>query len=269
MAKNDIYIRSLTGLVFVVIVVCTSIAGFVPLLCISLFISSLCITEFLRMRGSLSLIQLSFVHTSNALLLFFASGIFANFSQYFLPALLSLCLVYFTIQLFRAGNEVFTAISDSVFAICYVSLPFVCFLLFAKTDAAYNWQRPMLVFILVWSSDTFAYLAGRLLGRTYLFPALSPKKTVEGWIGGTLLAAIAGGILAYYWPWIGMLNGIVLGVLVSIFGTVGDLFESALKRKAGVKDSGNIMPGHGGLLDRFDAFIFAAVVVYTWYQWIG
>ena len=87
-------------------------------------------------------------------------------------------------------------------------------------------------------------------------------------MGGTILTAVVGGVLAWFWPFVGLYNGIMLGILVSVFGTIGDLFESGMKRQAGIKDSGKIMPGHGGLLDRFDAFIFAIVIIFAWYSCI-
>jgi phosphatidate cytidylyltransferase len=127
--------------------------------------------------------------------------------------------------------------------------------------------------ILVWSSDSWAYVAGKLFGKHKLAPSISPGKTWEGLIGGTILSGLTGFLIVQYLlepngGYIGSdnyhtfnpLKGIILGVSISIFGTMGDLFESSLKRKAGVKDSGKVLPGHGGMLDRFDAFLFAAVV---------
>jgi phosphatidate cytidylyltransferase len=121
----------------------------------------------------------------------------------------------------------------------------------------------MLVFILTWSSDTFAYLTGRAFGKNKRFESLSPKKTIEGFIGGTVLTAIVAAVLGNFWNY-GIWQGAVLGAMVSVAGTAGDLFESALKRQADIKDSGRFIPGHGGALDRFDAFLFVSVVVYSW-----
>lgn len=270
MAKNDVYIRSFSGAIFVAIVVYTSILGFTPLFTLSLFISTVCLFEFLKIQKSNAIFTQIFVYTSNAILLLSSSGLWEAFSRYTYLILAIVFLLYFTIELFRRGLDILDSLLNPVFGIIYISIPFMCFLLFSKGDGIdYNWQKPLLVFILVWASDTFAYVAGRLMGKTPLYPKLSPKKTIEGWIGGTLLAAAAGGIMAWFWPFVGLGSGIMLGVLVSIFGTTGDLFESALKRKANVKDSGKILPGHGGLLDRFDAFLFAAVIIFAWYSVIN
>ncbi len=127
------------------------------------------------------------------------------------------------------------------------------------------------VFVLVWSNDTFAYLVGKNIGKHKLLERVSPKKTIEGFIGGMLGALIAGFIifkaLEHYSPldaekyplWIWM----ALALIVSIFGTIGDLIQSKFKRQAGVKDSGIIMPGHGGLYDRLDSIIYASPFVYA------
>jgi phosphatidate cytidylyltransferase len=113
-------------------------------------------------------------------------------------------------------------------------------------------------FVLLWSNDTGAYLVGKTLGRTKLLPAVSPGKTVEGTVGGAVFSMGVAWVLQTqgsgppWTPWI------LAGAIVALTGTVGDLLESALKREAGVKDSGALMPGHGGLLDRFDALLLAA-----------
>jgi len=116
---------------------------------------------------------------------------------------------------------------------------------------------------ITWATDTGAYFAGRRFGKRRLLPKVSPNKTVAGSIGGAVLAAAAALIAAYFWG-INWSYGLALGLAASLAGQLGDLFESALKRFAGVKDSGSILPGHGGVLDRFDSFLFAVPVVYFW-----
>lgn len=126
----------------------------------------------------------------------------------------------------------------------------------AWSQGAYSPWMPLGWFILIWLNDTGAYFAGRSLGRHKLAPAISPGKTWEGWAGG-LLASMGAALMLDAWmpaeaPWW------MLALVVSVFGPAGDLAESALKRRAGVKDSGALLPGHGGILDRFDSHIFAA-----------
>lgn len=126
-----------------------------------------------------------------------------------------------------------------------------------SAGAIYLW----LAFIGTWASDTLAYFAGSLLGRHKLCPAISPGKTFEGAIGG-LIGSIAGVVAMGWLCGLPVVHMAFLGLLIGIVAPLGDLAESALKRFAGVKDSGNILPGHGGILDRFDAIMFSVPVVY-------
>ncbi len=119
------------------------------------------------------------------------------------------------------------------------------------------------------TNDTFAYIVGKSIGKHKLLEKISPKKTIEGFIGGIIFTVLASYIIAKYYIQIKEVNTfiwIIIALIVSIFGTIGDLIESKFKRIAGVKDSGKIMPGHGGVLDRLDSIIFAAPIVYSFYQ---
>ena len=125
------------------------------------------------------------------------------------------------------------------------------------------------IFILIWTNDTFAYVVGKSIGKHKLFESISPKKTIEGFFGGFVFAILASYLISKYYIegsitnhyiWIGF------AVIVSIFGTIGDLIESKFKRLANVKDSGKIMPGHGGILDRLDSVIFVSPFVFLFYQ---
>lgn len=118
------------------------------------------------------------------------------------------------------------------------------------------------IFVAIWANDTGAYLAGSTFGRHKLFPSVSPKKSWEGFFGG-LVAAVIVSCLFLGWS----LEGILYGVVISVVGTWGDLFESMIKRQVGVKDSGNILPGHGGILDRIDSLLFVLPGV-AFVQWI-
>lgn len=118
------------------------------------------------------------------------------------------------------------------------------------------------IFILIWVNDSFAYLVGRTFGRTKLFPRVSPKKTWEGTLGGMAFALVAAYFMASHEPIVSAVQWVTLAAVIVITGSLGDLVESKLKRSAGVKDSGAIMPGHGGMLDRLDSLIFAAPFAY-------
>ncbi len=118
------------------------------------------------------------------------------------------------------------------------------------------------IFILIWVNDSFAYLVGRSIGKAKLFPSVSPKKTIEGAIGGLLFALAAAFLMARYEPSISTSQWMLLAVVIVVSGDLGDLVESKLKRLAGVKDSGALLPGHGGMLDRLDSLVFAAPFAY-------
>ena len=125
---------------------------------------------------------------------------------------------------------------------------------------------PCAIIFSIWINDTMAYIVGSLIGKTP-FSKISPKKTWEGTIGGAILCVLVIGLLGYFIPIakvIAVKHWIIIAVLCAIFGTIGDLFESKLKRMANVKDSGSIMPGHGGFLDRFDSLLFAAPAVWVY-----
>lgn len=120
------------------------------------------------------------------------------------------------------------------------------------------------LFTIIWSSDVFAYLVGSMIGKTRLFERISPKKSWEGSIGGLLFALLAAYILSLIYTELNLIQWLILAVIIVITGSLGDLVESMLKRVAGVKDTGTLLPGHGGVLDRFDATIFAAPFVFVY-----
>lgn len=262
--------RTLAGAVFAAIVIGLVWYGPLGLLCLMVLIGCIGIFEFLRIRGQFQItawMVLSAIH----IFLILGSGrsdLFGNYAWLFstLAASLALLLVLFEIR--KHGLSAYSKLAEYAFAIVYISLPLSLFFAFSTSEDSYNIFKPLMVIFLVWSSDTFAYLTGRWLGKTPLYPSLSPKKTVEGFAGGTVLTAILGAYLSYTWNIAPPLWGLILGLLVSITGTAGDLFESSLKRNAGVKDSGRIIPGHGGVLDRFDAFLFVCVLAWIWDAWL-
>lgn len=168
-------------------------------------------------------------------------------------------------ELFRKSQKPFESIALTIVGIFYLVFPFwLLTFLFGPDDNVnnvYDFWPILSLFILIWCNDTFAYLTGRLLGKHKLFERISPKKTWEGFIGGIVFAIIAGVLMAYLLEW-SYAKMITYGVVVGVIGTTGDLVESMLKRSVNVKDSGNILPGHGGILDRFDAVLFVVPVVF-------
>lgn len=175
--------------------------------------------------------------------------------------------------LFNSKKETFDTLSKYVYTIGYVILPFIIITKIPFSDNSFRPKIIISIFILIWTNDTFAYIVGKSIGKHKLIERISPKKTVEGFIGGIVFSVIAGILISkfYFQPkpnylYTSIIIWTISAVIISIFSTLGDLIESKFKRIAGVKDSGNIMPGHGGILDRLDSIIFVAPFVYLFYQ---
>ena len=144
----------------------------------------------------------------------------------------------------------------------YISCGFIFLILISLNSGSFSSNTIVGMFILIWINDSFAYLIGSNFGRQKLFESVSPKKTVEGFLGGVFFSAIGSYFIFKYTNNLEFSNWLIISVIVSVFGTIGDLIESKYKRQANVKDSGNLMPGHGGLLDRLDSAIFVAPFIY-------
>jgi phosphatidate cytidylyltransferase len=197
---------------------------------------------------------------------FFYHGFFFNVN---LSEMLSLALIPIAaITLFKFPKELYFENGKLIFTVVYLALPFGFALGLPKfstldTEKTFTLEVFML-FVLIWSSDTFAYLTGKFFGKHKMAPKISPKKTWEGFAGGVVLTLVLGFFVEQYFPELRG-NWMIVGLLVSIFAPLGDLVESQLKRSFAVKDSGNIIPGHGGVLDRLDSFIICAPVVYLYF----
>jgi phosphatidate cytidylyltransferase len=173
-------------------------------------------------------------------------------SMVFAPIVFSM----FIYELYTGSRNPFANIAYMVLGMFYIGIPFALLYFIAFDDAHFYSKIVFGLLVLTWVNDTGAYLVGSQFGRTPLFPRISPRKTWEGTIGGISTTIVFGVLLSLFIAEIELINWVVLAMMVAMFGTLGDLVESMLKRSVGVKDSGSLLPGHGGLLDRFDAFIF-------------
>jgi len=156
------------------------------------------------------------------------------------------------------------------FDICvrYLLFSFTFLILLPFVSGVYEQSVILTLIILIWVNDSFAFFVGKNLGKRKLFESVSPKKTVEGFFGGVLFSLIAAFILSYFCDFLSLTNLIVISLIASILGTAGDLVESKFKRQANTKDSGTIMPGHGGILDRLDSLLFVAPFVYLYIHYL-
>ncbi|KPM31844.1 Phosphatidate cytidylyltransferase [Croceitalea dokdonensis DOKDO 023] len=173
--------------------------------------------------------------------------------------IIDIALLFF---LFSKKKKPFSTIHLYLIGIFYISGGFIFLTMIPYNDNEFAKLLIAGIFVLIWVSDTFAYAVGRTIGKTKLFPSVSPKKTIEGSLGGLIFALIAAYLLSMIESKINIAQWIGLAVIIVVMGAFGDLLQSKFKRMAGVKDSGAILPGHGGIWDRLDSLIFAAPFAY-------
>ena len=172
-------------------------------------------------------------------------------------------------DLFSTKNLISVLIKKYFRFIFYITSSFIFIYLIANFNGFYDPSIIMGCFILIWVNDSFAYMVGKKFGKQKLFYSISPHKTVEGFLGGLLFCCISASIVSRYIDdSISTSNWLTMAIIVSVFGTLGDLIESKFKRESNVKDSGKIMPGHGGILDRLDSIIFASPYIYLFLKLI-
>lgn len=259
--------RTLSGAIYVALVISALLAGlkfFIPLFA---FITAVCLWEFLnaRIKGGSHAKYLGLIG-GTMLYLISAFGLLGETSLlWYLPFLLALPLLVILLGLFQPAEPNFQDAGMLTLSFFYIVAPFILLTSIQLWHLPGSGLSPLIgIFILFWTNDTGAYLSGRTLGKHALFPAVSPKKTWEGLIGGVLLCLIAAYVLSLYALSFTLGQWLIIGGLVAVFGTLGDLAESMWKRQLGIKDSGTIMPGHGGLLDRFDGFFIALPAIHIY-----
>lgn len=288
---KNLIIRTITGILFVAVMVTGICLRGDTMILLFALITGFTVWEFTGLVNEhiQDTTVNRFITTAAGVYLFFAfAGYCTNIvpSAVFIPYLLTIVYLFISELYLKQKNPIndwaYTMLSQM-----YIALPFSMMNVLAfqedlmKGDVEYNWLFPMSVFIFLWTNDTGAYCAGSLFGKHKLFPRISPGKTWEGSIGGAFLVLVAAYIIGSLdnifiadldqprtfglalmpiWQWLG------LGIVVVLFGTWGDLVESLFKRTLGIKDSGNILPGHGGMLDRFDSSLMAipAAVIYIY-----
>jgi phosphatidate cytidylyltransferase len=178
--------------------------------------------------------------------------------------------LFLTFNLFKLRRINNKSIIHQQLPLLYIILPFSLITLIPSIiKNTYNPYIILGVLLIIWSNDTFAYLIGKKFGKRKLFEKISPKKTIEGFIGGLTAGIIVATILALNTNSLNIFNWVVLSIIISIFGSIGDLVASKFKREAKIKDSSNLIPGHGGFLDRLDSLIFISSFVFLYLQLIN
>jgi phosphatidate cytidylyltransferase len=263
---NNLITRTITGVFFVVAIIGSMIWNPLAFGVLFYIVMLLGLSELFKMAGNDSLsVQHELIYSVSSviyiILLFIARGILPASWLVFLPLLL---LLFFVVELFKKKDEPIRDVAFSLLSIIYVTLPFSSLNFFFNPDFQGDGMRYYVLlgyFFLLWAHDIFAYLTGLVIGKHKLFERISPKKTWEGSLGGVVFSLLMAWALSVFIHDLELLEWLGMALIIAVFGTLGDLSESMLKRKYAVKDSGTILPGHGGVLDRFDAMMFSAPAV--------
>ena len=274
---NNFTQRAISGTVYVALISISLALGNWPAFCLLFLLCFLCLWEYKTlMLKELSTFQKAFFIICG-LYLFGILGLwqFMYISRIFYGVGLLLTITLFITPLFKKHESPFDAIGRQLTGWIYIPVSIGLLyglgyqkFLYLNGEIAYNGLLVLSVFILIWANDTFAYLVGKWLGKSPLLMRISPAKSIEGAIGGLLFTLIASVAIFYWQRQFTLLEYCILAILVSLGATLGDLIESMLKRSLGIKDSGNIIPGHGGILDRMDAVLITAWLVYFYFQLI-
>ncbi|MBL4604736.1 MAG: phosphatidate cytidylyltransferase [Flavobacteriaceae bacterium] len=263
---NNLLERSISGLVFVVLfigAILYSKESYILLISIFGLVSIWEFSKIIQLKNSIPYILFG---------AFIAAPFFDFDIETSMPILLFVALTGSIQMIFhlysKRTNYPSTILQRLDTSIRYIVFSFGLLILLPIKEGVYQESIILSLVLFIWTNDSFAYLVGKNFGKRKLFEKISPKKTIEGFIGGVVFTVIVGIVISYYFDILSMEQWIVLSLMTSILGTIGDLIESKFKRQANIKDSGKIMPGHGGLLDRLDSLLFVAPFVYLYIHYL-
>ena len=267
-AMKDLLIRSVSGLVLAALVLGCIFASPWAYAALLLFIVIVGTFEMARLQQMSQLTYLMFGEACTVSAFVCAALVALQVipQKWFVLEILFV-MFPFIIALFSKSKDVKHVFTYFYGALFFLSLPTSLMLCFYREEWFGNMAGPgliVLIFCLLWANDIFAYLTGKLLGKHKLFPRISPGKTIEGSLGGLVFTIIAVAVFGCYATWLSISAAVGMAALAVVFGTLGDLCESMLKRQAGVKDSGKLIPGHGGILDRFDSVMFSVPFIFVY-----
>lgn len=276
MDKKNLFTRAAAGIVYVLIILLGVLGGKFAFIAVFGSILGLGLYEFYRMMEQHTSHTISKVYNIlSGMFIFFSSLLYLeDICTYAFPlTILAHLLFLFASAIFINRQDIFQAIVYSVFGQLYITLPLCLLMLisyqFHLVTSNYHYVFVLAAFVFIWISDTFAYLVGSLLGKHKLIERISPKKSVEGFVGSIVFCILAAFLFAHFFNAYSVLFWMGFGIICSLLGTVGDLFESLIKRTCGVKDSGHLIPGHGGILDRIDSLLFVIPGIYLYLMFIS
>lgn len=253
--------RVLMALIGIPLILGSAYLGGIYFLIFSILVSSLALWEFCSMFEKKGYAPLRYLGIVISAAMIIISG---SDSKYFELIFFAAILIS-SVEIFRKEKNPMNSMILN-FGIVYIVFPFI--MLNEMTASSFN-HIVIFIFTLIWTCDTAAYFGGRIFGKN-LLSAISPKKTWEGAVSGFIFTVIISLIIHFIFPEkLRLTDAVALGLIVGIFSQVGDLFESLIKRYCGVKDSSNIIPGHGGILDRFDSLLFVTPVIFVYFNIIA
>jgi phosphatidate cytidylyltransferase len=268
---NNFFKRSLTGIVFVLVLGGGILINSFTFFALIGVIIGLGLWEFYKLMAPTQLSANKLPGLTIGLLFFCLICLYSigyieiNLFWVIVP----LISVVFVLELYRKHDYPFQNIAITLFGVLYVVVPLSLLVLIGfpeRSVSGYESKVIMGFFFLLWSNDTGAYLTGISIGKHPMFPRISPKKSWEGFTGGLVFTLLVAFIISKYFTELQRMDWMIIAVIICIFGVWGDLIESMLKRSLQIKDSGNILPGHGGILDRFDSVLFSAPIVFVYLQ---
>ncbi len=266
---SNLATRTLTGIALVVLVIAAIVAGWPFFAGLFLLFTMVGLWEFYRLVERAGVFPNKYAGVLAGIVLFSTNAFIATNNAGMEWLLINFVVIFliFLLELYRNNPNPFTNIAFTFFGLLYVAVPFSLLNYFPNpgfaTDA-YHHSTLLGFFFFVWINETGAYLVGTAFGRTPLFKRISPKKTWEGAIGGGVLTLLSVLFVSLYYDHLLLGQWFIIAGIVVVFGSYGDLFESMFKRSIDAKDSGRILPGHGGVLDRFDGVFMAAPFVFVY-----
>ncbi|MBW6478455.1 MAG: phosphatidate cytidylyltransferase [Bacteroidales bacterium] len=266
--------RTVTGIFIVILIIFSVVISKYVFTGLFLLITILGLWEFYSLLEKVDIRPNKLLGTIAGAFLFISNAFVAMQLAPIEVLLINFLLVFlvFLLELYRNIPHPFTNVAFTFFGLLYVAVPFALLNYFPNPGfhpETYNYSTVLGFFFLVWVNESGAYLVGTAIGKNKLFERVSPKKTWEGTSGGGILCLITAWILGMFYKEISDVDWLIIGGIVVVLSTYGDLFESMLKRSVKCKDSGTLLPGHGGILDRFDGFIMATPFVFVYLFFIA
>ena len=264
---SNFWQRALTGTAFVAVIILSLVVGYWSFKVLFFLVALLSLLEFYKLisNETTSPQKITGIFLGAVVYLNIApSDVLVLSDHQKIAMIYSITGLMVILELYRRKPFPFHSIAYTIIGVVYVVIPFALLTQLSVLNTNYDYTLPLGIFLLIWSNDTFAYLTGIRFGKHRLFERISPKKSWEGSAGGLIMTLIVAFLLSRIFEVISQSDWLVTAAIVVVAGTLGDLVESMLKRSVNAKDSGNILPGHGGLLDRFDALLLAVPFIYIY-----